>query len=77
MRHMKTRTRWSDLAPQQRRGLLASAIVELILTAFALTDLARRPAGSIRGSKIAWVLACAVQPFGPLAYLLFGRRPQR
>lgn len=71
---MRTRPQWSDLSPQQHRAVVVGGIVEVALTAFALTDLARRPAGSVRGRKIVWALACTVQPFGPVAYLLFGRR---
>jgi hypothetical protein len=73
---MNRRPQWNDLSPQQQRGIVVGGIVELVLTAFVLADLAKRPADAVRGSKIAWALACVVQPFGPLAYLLLGRRPR-
>jgi hypothetical protein len=73
---MKSRPQWNDLSPQQQRAIVVGGIIELVLTAFVLSDLAKRPAGAVRGSKIAWVLACVVQPFGPVAYLVLGRRPR-
>jgi len=65
---------WSDLTQAQRRAVYLGGAVESVLTIAALRDLARRPAGGVRGPKAAWVLACAVQPFGPLAYFAVGRR---
>jgi hypothetical protein len=61
--------RWSDLTGTQQRLIIALAAVEMALTATALIDLARRPAGQVRGSKQLWLLGCVVQPVGPLAYL--------
>jgi hypothetical protein len=72
---MTSTRRWSDLTPTQQGLILASAAVELALTAAALIDLARRPADQIRGPKSLWALGCIVQPVGPLAYLALGRRP--
>lgn len=71
---MAPKKRWSDLDTRERIPLIAAVIVELALTATALVDLARRPAGQVRGPKLAWALGCFVQPFGPVAYLRFGRR---
>ncbi|MGZ4688881.1 MAG: PLD nuclease N-terminal domain-containing protein [Acidimicrobiia bacterium] len=48
--------------------------MEVVLTTAALVDLARRPSAQVRGAKPLWVLACFVQPIGPIAYLAFGRR---
>lgn len=67
--------RWSDLTPAQQTAILVGASIELALTATALVDLARRPAAQVRGSKALWALGCAVQPVGPVAYLVWGRRP--
>ena len=61
--------------PTQQGLILASAAVELALTAAAVIDLARRPADQIRGPKPLWLLGCIIQPLGPLAYLALGRRP--
>ena len=71
---MARKKRWSDLTPAQQKALLAGAAVEVVLTGVALRDLARRPVSEVRGRKWQWVLACAVQPFGPIAYLTRGRR---
>lgn len=68
---MKT---WSDLTPGQRRAVYVVGIVEVVATAAALRDLARCPARDVRGPKLAWGLAAFVQPVGPLAYFVVGRR---
>jgi hypothetical protein len=65
---------WSELTSTQQRLILAGGLVEAVLTAVALRDLRRRPADQVRGPKPAWFLASFVQPVGPLAYLLLGRR---
>jgi|RhiMethySRZTD1v2_1073278.scaffolds.fasta_scaffold387611_2 hypothetical protein len=64
---------WSDLSGGQQAAVAGAAVVELTLTAMALVDLARRPAAQVRGPKPLWVLACFVQPVGPIAYLALGR----
>jgi hypothetical protein len=69
------RRRWSELTDGQRAVLVIGGAVEVVLTVVALRDLARRPAEQVRGSKALWAVACFVQPVGPPAYLLMGRRP--
>jgi hypothetical protein len=49
-------------------------LVELIFTSMALWDLGHRPAAQVRGKKLVWGLLAFVQPFGPISYLLFGRK---
>lgn len=71
---MSGNKKWSDLSSGQRKALLAGMAVELVLTTWAARDLLRRPAASVRGPKALWGASFAVQPFGPLAYLAFGRR---
>lgn len=71
---MASKKKWSDLTDGQKKGIGVAGAVEAVLTAAALYDLARRPAGQIRGRKSVWVLAFSVQPFGPLAYFAMGRR---
>ena len=68
------RQQWSDLTPAQQGLVVAGAAVELTLTAIAVADLARRPRSLVRGPRWAWGLALSVQPVGPIAYLLVGRR---
>jgi hypothetical protein len=72
---MASNTRWSDLTNTQQLLIIGMGAVELVLTAAALVDLARRPADQVRGPKPLWVLGCLVQPVGPLAYLVLGKRP--
>jgi hypothetical protein len=69
-----TRKRWSDFSPRQQRAIVLGAAAELVMTTLALRDLARRPARQVRGWKLLWVLACFVQPAGPVLYFLVGRR---
>ena len=64
---------WNDLSPTRRGALVAGAAVELALTTWALRDLWSRPAESVRGPKPMWGALFVVQPFGPPAYLAFGR----
>ena len=65
---------WRDLPQWQRTGTLLLAPVELVLTVMAAVDLARRPGSEVRGPKLIWWPALFVQPIGPVAYLLWGRR---
>ncbi|MCU7725666.1 PLDc N-terminal domain-containing protein [Actinoplanes sp. KI2] len=68
------RERWNAMAPWQRTGTVVLGVLEIVATTAAVVDLARRPAGLVRGPKALWWPALVVQPFGPLAYLLLGRR---
>lgn len=65
---------WRDLSPSQQRLVYVAGAAEALLTAAALRDLTRRPGDRVRGPKAAWVLALFVQPVGPVAYFLVGRR---
>ena len=66
--------KWSDLTPTQQKLIIAGGAVELALTMAALVSLAKRPSNRVRGPKAMWVLAQAIQPFGPIAYFTLGRR---
>ena len=74
---MAQKKRWSELSPRVRAAIVVGGIVELILTAISLRDLVTRPARDVRGPKPVWALGCFVQPFGPVLYLLVGRRNVR
>lgn len=65
---------FSDLSRTQQRVIIAGAAIEIALTAFALSDLARRPASQVRGPKLLWAATCFVQPVGPISYFMLGRR---
>lgn len=70
----KTKQKWSDLSPTAKALVIVGSLVELVLTTLALRDLSRRSAAQVRGPKLMWRLVAFVQPVGPIAYLLFGRR---
>lgn len=71
---MEQSKKWGDLTEGQKRMILVGAAAEFVLTAVALVDLARRPRDQVRGPKALWALGCAIQPVGPIAYLVLGRR---
>jgi hypothetical protein len=69
--------KWNDLSARSRRLILAAGVFEAVLKLAALIDLARRPAGEIRGSKMRWALAVTLLNSGgiaPIAYFTYGRR---
>ncbi len=68
---------WAELSPIQQKSILAAAALEVVVTSIAMRDLRRRPHTQVRGPKVVWLLLQAVQPFGPIAYLLLGRRTHR
>ena len=67
---------WDDLSEREKRIVYVLGALELVITAAAIVDLAKRPASEVNGPKWAWVLSLSVQPFGPLSYFGFGRRRQ-
>lgn len=73
----RQRRRWSELSERQRRLLVVLAGAELALTATAATDLWLRPRAQVNGVKARWWPVLLIQPFGPVAYLLRGRRRPR
>jgi hypothetical protein len=73
----KPRRKRRDLTPVQQRAIVVAGVAEVVLTTVALRDLARRPAAQVRGPKPLWLLACVVQPVGPVAYLTVGRGTDR
>jgi phospholipase D-like protein len=66
--------KWSEFSTLQKRLVYVGGALEAVTTLTVLRDLKRRPADQVRGPKAAWLLACVVQPVGPLAYLAVGRR---
>ncbi|MEU4425158.1 PLD nuclease N-terminal domain-containing protein [Actinoplanes sp. NPDC024001] len=67
-------TSWQDMPVWQRRAVMVLAPLELALTTFAAVDLARRPRARVRGPKALWWPVLLIQPVGPVAYLISGRR---
>ena len=68
------RKHWKDLSGARRTRIVVRAVIQMALAAWALWDIRHRPASKIKGSKRWWTLAAFVQPVGPIAYLLFGRK---
>jgi hypothetical protein len=66
--------RWHELSSREQTLVLALASIEVSLTATAAVDLYRRPAERLRGRKALWWPAILIQPVGPIAYLVVGRR---
>jgi hypothetical protein len=71
---MAEKRTWQDLTPTQQRLIVAGGLLEAVMTSWMLVDLRRRSPALVRGPRWAWALASVVQPFGPLAYALLGRR---
>jgi hypothetical protein len=68
------RVQWNDLTTGQRRGIVLAGIIQVALLVAALTDIRRRPADAIHGSKLLWTALAFVNFVGPIAYFLFGRK---
>jgi len=66
--------RWAELSPEAKRAIVVASALELVVTAYALRDLVRRPAAQVRGPKLLWGLGLFVQPIGSPLYLCIGRR---
>jgi hypothetical protein len=66
--------RWSELTEGQRKTLVVTGVVQVVLAGAAWTDLALRPGEFVRGRKLWWALAILVNFAGPLAYFRWGRR---
>jgi len=69
--------KWAELSPQQQRLVIAGVVVESVLKAVALADLARRPAAQVRGPKPMWALLLTLfnsLGVAPVIYWLYGRR---
>ena len=71
--------RWSDLSEGTRRLIITAAVADAALRVAALIDIKRRPASQIRGRKRVWATVVAVINSAgvvPIAYFVFGRRPE-
>lgn len=76
MKEHRRKKSWRELSGRQKVGVLIAAAVQLALLAAALTDLRKRPAEQVNGSKRVWAAASFVNFFGPIAYFVFGRTKQ-
>ena len=66
-------TKWADMPPWARAGIVAAGALEVGLLAAAQIDITRRPADRIRGAKLRWRLLSLVNVIGPLLYFRKGR----
>lgn len=65
---------WSEMTSTQKKVVVAAGIVEVAVTTWCVRDLKQRPAELVRGPKLLWGPAMSIQPFGPIAYLVWGRK---
>ncbi|RYB95671.1 hypothetical protein EUA93_00070 [Nocardioides oleivorans] len=65
---------WSDMSNTQRTVVVVTGVAEIALTTWCLRDLKARPSELVRGPKVLWGPAMSVQPVGPIAYLVWGRK---
>ena len=65
---------WSDMSDRRKTIILVAISVQVSLLLTALSDIYRRPAEKVRGSKWAWTAASFVNFVGPISYFLFGRK---
>ena len=69
------RRRWRDLPAGVRRRTAVAAFVQVALLAGATLGLIPRPASHVHGGrKWPWFPVLLVNPVGPLAYLVLGRK---
>jgi hypothetical protein len=74
MTTLTPRQRWQEMPGWQQAGITALAATEIVLTTRAAVDLVRRDKSAVRGPKLLWWPVLTVQPFGPVAYLRWGRK---
>ncbi|GAA1498084.1 PLDc N-terminal domain-containing protein [Paeniglutamicibacter kerguelensis] len=74
---MAQKKHWNDLSVVSRWRIAILGITQLAIQFVALRDLAKRPADGVRGSKSAWAAASFINFIGPVAYLVFGRIPNK
>jgi hypothetical protein len=66
--------RWRDLTTTQQASMVLLSTVQITLLMAALTDLRRRSADEVNGSKQLWTVLAFVNVIGPMAYFVFGRQ---
>jgi hypothetical protein len=65
---------WSEMTSLQKKVVVAAGVVEVAVTTWCVRDLRQRPDSLVRGPKLLWGPAMSIQPFGPIAYLVWGRK---
>ena len=75
MTHITERKSESQRAPAPKQArALAQGLINLVLVIMTVRDIRQRRADELNGSRKRWLLAAFVPPFGPIAYLIFGRK---
>jgi Phospholipase_D-nuclease N-terminal len=69
--------RWSEQSTARQVATIVLGVIQVSLAILAWTDLARRPADQINGSKPRWAGIIAINYIGPILYFVRGRRPAR
>lgn len=70
----KNQLTWSEMSAGRKAAVLVTGAVQMVLAATAWRDLAKRPAGQVRGPKGLWAAIIAVNWVGPIAYFIRGRQ---
>jgi hypothetical protein len=65
--------RRASAARQARMGV--QGLINLVLTILTVRDIRKRSDDEIKGNRKLWMLAAFAPPIGPIAYLVFGRKP--
>lgn len=66
--------KWADLSSKQQRAVAVAGVVEGVMTLAVWRDLAKRTDDEVQGSRWKWALVALLQPVGPIAYFVRGRR---
>lgn len=66
--------KWSELSTPAKAGVVTLAAVEAVVTTIAARDLSGRTDDQVNGPRWLWKIAFFVQPFGPIGYLVLGRK---
>ena len=60
-------------SPAQARAVV-QGLINLVLVIMTVRDIRKRSDAELNGSRKRWLLAAFAPPFGPIAYLIFGRK---
>ena len=65
---------WKRFSTAKKPSAAGQGIINLALVIWAVRDIRHRSDEEINGRRKIWTLAAFAPPFGPIAYLLFGRK---
>ena len=71
----KAPKKWKGFPSTMNTRAAGQGIVNLALLIWAVRDIRHRSDEELNGRRKIWTLAAFAPPFGPIAYLLFGRKP--